>query len=294
MRVQRTRYFLAAVDTGSFRAAASQCEISQPALREQVTLLEEELNVVLLVRSRFGVHPTAAAESLIPYFTRLIAAEEAVHRMAAELSDVYRGRVTIGSIATLAEALLAPVTSRLLSQHPKLRFEISETSSTEIETAVLAGDFDIGVITSPRTRAIGGVTRTRIASASLGILVPDHHVLAERRTVEWQDLEMWPIVTMRPGTVVGQEVADRLPSAEVVVRAASGRTVKVMVQKGAGVGVLAAVDLPGLDTSLRWIPLLDTPPLEICLVHRSDSQPSASALIVRRFLEEQSLALFAS
>lgn len=290
MRVQRARYFLAAVDTGSFRAAATRCNVSQPTLREQVTLLEEELNVVLLTRSRLGVHPTEAGKSVVPYLLRLIASEEAVHRVAAEVGGAYRGRVAIGSIATLAESLLAPVTSRLLAQHPELRFEISEANSNDIEVGVLGGDFDIGVISSPRAPAIKGITRTRFAGVSLGIVVPSDHALADRRAVEWQDLEMWPIVTMRPGTVIGEEVANRLPNAEVVVKAASGRTVKVMVKNGAGVGVLAAIDIP--DNSTKWIPLMDTPQLELCLLHRSGSQPSASALTVRRFIAEQGVAMF--
>ncbi|WP_210602574.1 LysR family transcriptional regulator [Brevibacterium oceani] len=292
MKIQRVHYFLAAVDTCSFRAAAARCNVSQPTLREQVTLLEEELNVVLLTRSRFGVQPTEAGQSLIPYFLRLISSEEVIHRMAAEVGGAYRGRVTIGSIATLAESLLAPVTARLLEQHPDLRFEISEASSADIEAGVLGGDFDIGVISSPRTPATKGISRTRFAGVGLAVVVPSDHALADRRTLEWQDLEAWPIVTMRPGTVIGEELVHRLPDAEVVVRAASGRTVKVMVKNGAGVGVLAAVDNPDPGMSLKWIPLLDTPQLELCLLHRSGSQPSAAALVVRRFIAEQGVAMF--
>lgn len=291
VRIQRVRYFLAAVDTGSFRAAAVRCNVSQPTLREQVTLLEEELNVVLLTRSRSGVQPTEAGRGLIPYLLRLIASEEILHRMAAEVGGTYSGRVAIGSIAALAESLLAPVTARLLEQHPDLRFEISEASSADIEAGVLAGDFDIGVISSPRTPATRGISRTRFGGVGLGIIVPSDHALSEHRAVEWQDLEAWPIVTMRPGTVVGEEVAERLPNAEIVVRAASGRTVKVMVENGAGVGVLAAVDAPTPDMGTKWIPLLDTPQLELCLLHRSESQPSAAALVVRSFILEQGIAM---
>ncbi|WP_426937415.1 LysR family transcriptional regulator [Brevibacterium sp. LE-L] len=294
MRVQRARYFLAAVDTGSFRSAADRCQVSQPTLREQVTLLEEELNVVLLTRSKMGVRLTAAGRSIVPYFRRLIASEEAVHRMAAEMSGAYRGRVVIGSIAALAETLIAPVTSRLLAQHPDLRFEVSEASSVEIESNVLSGALDIGVISAPRTSAPKGIARTRVVEVSLGVVVPADHIFAKLKAVRWDDVESWPIVTMRPGTVIGQEVASRLPHADVVVRAASARTVRVMVQNGAGVGILAAIDFQNHDTALTRLPLLDTPRLELCLVYRTDSQPSASALIVRRFIQEQGASLVAT
>ena len=287
MRVQRARYFLAAVESGSLRAAATRCEVSQPTLREQIILLEEEIDVVLLVRSRVGVRPTPVGQGLIPHFTRLIAAEEAVHRTAAEMGGAFRGRVTIGAISALAETLLAPVASRLLEQHPDLRFEISEANSSDVEAGVLSGDLDIGVVSMPRSPAVQGLSRTRLVGIPLGIVIPCGHPLAQRKAVAWDDVEMWPVVTMRPGTVIGQLVEDRLPHADVVVKAASARTVKVMVGNGAGVGILAAVDTPTDASSLSWVPLLDTQALDICLVHRSDSQPSATALIVRRFIEEQ-------
>ncbi|WP_308297807.1 LysR family transcriptional regulator [Brevibacterium linens] len=291
MRVERARYFLAAVDTGSFRAAAERCQVSQPTLREQVTLLEEELNVVLLTRSKLGVRLTEAGRSIVPYCRRLTASEEAIHRMAAEVSGTFRGRVAIGSIAALAEVLIAPVASRLLQQHPDLRFEITEASSAEVESKVLNGALDIGIVSAPRTQPPHGITRSQVAEVGLGVVVPADHAFAEMRAIRWSNLESWPIVAMRPGTVIGQEIVSRLPDADVVVRAASARTVRVMVKNGAGIGVLAAVDFPSHDHALTWVPLLDTPPLEICLVHRTDSQPSASALVVRRFIQEQGAAL---
>lgn len=294
MRVQRARYFLAAVESGSLRAAAARCEVSQPSLREQIILLEEELDVVLLVRSRVGVRPTPVGQGLIPHFTRLIAAEEAVHRTAAEMGGAFRGRVAIGAISALAETLLAPVASRLLEQHPDLRFEISEANSSDVESGVLSGDLDIGVITRPRSPSVQGINRSRLVGVPLGIIVPGGHPLAQRRAVSWEDMEMWPIVTMRPGTVIGHLVEERLPHADVVVKAASARTVKIMVGNGAGVGILAAVDSQADDTSLIWIPLLDTQDLDICLVNRSDSQPSTTALIVRRFVEEQAARVLSS
>ena len=52
MRVERARYFLAAVETGSLRAAAARCGVSQPTIGEQLRLLEEELDVALLTAGK--------------------------------------------------------------------------------------------------------------------------------------------------------------------------------------------------------------------------------------------------
>ena len=71
----------------------------------------------------------------------------------------------------------------------------------------------------------------------------------------------------------------------------SARTVKVMVGQGAGLGVLAKFDTSADIPDLVWRPLLDAAPVELCLTQRQDSQPSRSALIVRRLILARSAEL---
>ena len=103
MRVERARYFLAAVETGSLRAAAARCGVSQPAIGQQIGLLEEELDVVLLTRSRTGVRPTPAGQALIDPMTRLVAAEDSVLGAATESGASACGKCpTPASVVTSA------------------------------------------------------------------------------------------------------------------------------------------------------------------------------------------------
>jgi DNA-binding transcriptional LysR family regulator len=291
VRVQRARYFLAAVETGSLRAAAHRCAVSQPTIGQQVALLEEELDVVLLTRSRHGVSPTAAGQALLEPLARLVAAEDAVLAAATESSGTYTGRVSIGAISVVAETLVAPVVARLRAHHPNLRFTLLEASSKSIEADVLTGDLDFGVITSPAEPVAPGLVRSPLISAPVGIVVPGDHLLAEREHVHWRDLETWPVVTMREGTVMWQRLHSSVSAPDVVIQAMSARSVKVMVAQGAGVGILApfdtSLDVPGL----RWIQLRDAEPVQICIVQRRDSQPSPSALVVRKLVNERAAEL---
>lgn len=294
MRVERARYFLAAVETGSLRAAATRCEVSQPTLGEQVSLLEEELNVVLLTRSPHGVRPTAAGQALIEPFSRLVTAEDAIHRAAADSGGLYQGRVAIGAISVAAEILVAPVVARLRADHAGLRFSVSETSSRDIEVGVLAGDLDFGVISTPASAVTTGLRRSSLFSVPLGAVVRTDHLLAQREELAWQELATWPIVTMRSGTVLWERLHENIADPDVVVQAMSARSVKVMVGHGAGVGVLAPFETSTDVPEVCWIPLRGAGPVEFCLVQRGDSRPSPSALIVRRLVEEQAEALLSA
>ncbi|MEV4805909.1 LysR family transcriptional regulator [Nonomuraea sp. NPDC049421] len=287
MRVERARYFLAAVETGSLRAAAARCGVSQPTVGQQIALLEEELDVVLLTRSRHGVHPTPAGQALIEPLRRLVAAEEAVRESAMETSGSYRGRVQIGGVTVAVETVIAPVVGRLRRYHPGLRFSVREGASAAVEAAVLDGELDFGVVTMPAGPAAPGLRRIPLASAPVGVYARTDHPLAGRDQVQWRDLESWPVVTMRAGTVMWETLHRHVPAPDVVVQAMSARTVKVMVGQGVGLGVLARFDTSADITDVVWIPLSDAEPVHLCLTQRQDSRPSPSALIVRRLIRDR-------
>ena len=55
MTLQQLTYFLAAIEHGSFSAAANELLLAQPSLSEQIRRLEAELGVPLFVRAGRGV-----------------------------------------------------------------------------------------------------------------------------------------------------------------------------------------------------------------------------------------------
>lgn len=289
--MERARYFLAAVDSGSLRSAAARCGVSQPTIGQQIALLEEELDVVLLTRGRHGVRPTSAGQAMLEPFRRLVAAEEAVRESAMASSGAYRGRVQIGGVSVVAETIVAPVVADLRRHHPGLRFAVREGASAAIEAAVLAGELDFGVVTTPMSPPAAGLQRVPLASAAVGVCARTDHPLARRDRLHWRDLETWPIVTMRAGTVLWDMLHRNVPRPDVVVQAMSARTVKVMVGQGAGVGILARFETTGDISDLVWLPLADAPPAELCLTQRQDSQPSRAALIVRGLIQAKAASM---
>lgn len=291
MRVERARYFLAAVETGSLRAAAARCGVSQPTLGQQIALLEEELDVVLLTRSRRGVRATPAGQAMVEPLRQLVAAEEAVRESALESGGAYAGRVHIGAVSVTAEMIVAPVVGHLREHRPGLRFTVREGASADIEAAIVAGELDFGVITMPLRPAATGLQRVPLLSAPVGVLARTDHPLACREDVGWHDLLNWPIVTMRAGTVLWEVLHQHVARPDVVVQAMSARTLKVMVGQGAGLGLLGGFDTSSDIGDVVWLPVRDADPIRLCLVQRQDSQPSRAALIVRRLIRTRASEL---
>ena len=75
MRFEQLRYLEAALRTGSFRQAAKELGVPQPTITNQIQRLEEDLGVVLVLRTAQGVRPTYAAERILPHAEAAIQAE---------------------------------------------------------------------------------------------------------------------------------------------------------------------------------------------------------------------------
>ena len=76
MQVRQMNYLLAVVECGSFRLAAQQLFMSQPALSQSIRALEEELGFPLLERRPDGVAPTQMGEVVYRDVKGLLAAME--------------------------------------------------------------------------------------------------------------------------------------------------------------------------------------------------------------------------
>ncbi|MFG2207206.1 LysR family transcriptional regulator [Streptomyces sp. NPDC048638] len=125
------RTFVEVYRTGSFGKAAHRLHISQPAVTQQIRMLEERVGVPLFVRHATGSRPTPAAESLARdaegpvdaldfvlqrYFgvegpsrpLRLGAPSDLVSdRILPALADMLRERVQLRTTLALSDALLA-------------------------------------------------------------------------------------------------------------------------------------------------------------------------------------------
>ncbi|HAL36663.1 MAG TPA: LysR family transcriptional regulator, partial [Polaromonas sp.] len=65
MDLRRLEYFVAVAEAGSFSKGAAALHMSQPALSQQVALLEQETGQRLFTRNGRGVEPTDAGLALL-------------------------------------------------------------------------------------------------------------------------------------------------------------------------------------------------------------------------------------
>jgi DNA-binding transcriptional LysR family regulator len=100
MALLQLSYFLAAVEHGSFSAAAEALYIAQPSLSEQIKRLEKELGVTLFVRTNRRLVLTEAGQLLLPSAQRAVAAAREAAESVREVRTLSGGSVAFGTFST--------------------------------------------------------------------------------------------------------------------------------------------------------------------------------------------------
>ena len=121
MELRHLRYFIAVAEESSLGRAAHRLHVSQPALSQQISDLEDELGLKLFTRNSRGVELTEAGRVFLIGGRRvLVAAKEAAER-AHEAAKGERGRLVIGSLGAAIVSSLSGVCPGFVSSIRWLR-----------------------------------------------------------------------------------------------------------------------------------------------------------------------------
>jgi len=144
MDIHLLKSFTEIYRAGSVSFAAQNLSITQPALTQQMQLLERELKTQLFDRSRKGMRPTAAGEKLYAH------AREILARMA-ELETTFEPskqteQITFAVGETLASHFIPGLLTNLRRTHPRTRFRVVESHLTEIRRLLAADEVDFAFL----------------------------------------------------------------------------------------------------------------------------------------------------
>lgn len=149
MTLQQLTYFIAAVEHGSFSAAAGALYIAQPSLSEQIKRLENELGVALFIRTNRRLVLTEAGQYLLPEAQRtLAAAREAVDSVRG-VRTLTGGTVAFGSFSSAHHLLLTELIADFRGRHPHVRVRAVGLNSSDVADAVRDGTLEAGLIALP-------------------------------------------------------------------------------------------------------------------------------------------------
>jgi DNA-binding transcriptional LysR family regulator len=119
-RLKGMSVFAKVVELGSFTAAARQLHLSVSSISQIVAKLEDALQVKLLNRSTRSIGLTEAGKIYYQGCRRMLAEATQVHEQLYAFNNTPIGVLRIGSSSTMAQNVLAGMTSDMLREYPGL------------------------------------------------------------------------------------------------------------------------------------------------------------------------------
>jgi DNA-binding transcriptional LysR family regulator len=126
LKLRDLRLLLALNDWGSMAKAASHLNLTQSAVSKAISELEHTLGVRLFDRTPKGIEPTAYGQALlrgsVGVFDEL---RQSVNEIE-HLADPAAGELRIGCAPPMTWGIVPIVIDRLVRQHPRLAFRVTE------------------------------------------------------------------------------------------------------------------------------------------------------------------------
>jgi DNA-binding transcriptional LysR family regulator len=268
---RRLRYFVAVAETTHFGRAAEQMNVVQSAVSQQIKLLEDELGVKLLERSRPNVKLTESGRQFLPACRRvLMQAEEAV-RVARQAECGHLGRIRCSFVDNALWSLLPPLVRAYRDRYPAVEVELHPMDRDAQIKALEDRATDVALIPVPEP--VGDFQSDLFAEAPLVVGLPNGHPLCVHRAVPIAMLAECPLVAFPAG--MGARLSEIVVSAcftagfapRVAQEAAQMHTQLALVAAGFGIcfvpGWVAATDFqnvqfrpvirPSLPYGLRFV-----------------------------------------
>ena len=177
--------FVAVAERNSFRQAANDLFISQPALSRRIDKLEEALGVKLFERTTRRVQLTNVGQAfLVNVRDALNGLEDAVLGVA-DLAAHRTGTVTLACVPSAVWHFLPDVLKRYTAQFPKIRVRVHDESAQDVLNLVLTGEADFGICFTGAENP--EINFQPIYVESYVLAMRRDHPLAGRKKLSWKD-----------------------------------------------------------------------------------------------------------
>ena len=288
MELQQLKYFVAVAETEHVARAAQRLHISQSPLSRQIRQLEEHLGLQLFERVKQRVRLTPAGRDFLVQARDLLAQAERIEERARQVGKGEACSLSIGYCeGIIHNGRLPAALRRFRSTHPRVNLKLSAMRSAEQIDALERSVIDIACAYN-RPKPNESLMSRLLTSESFVLALADDHPLAERTTIEPDDLDGMPWIALPKS--INPAARERFLAAcascgftpDIQYEVADVSTTLGLVGARLGVAIMQAsmrrMSPPGVVFKpIDWLPLV----VEIHLLWRSRAQTAG----VRHFLQ---------
>lgn len=250
MEFKALEYICAISEAKTISQAAKNLFISQPALSQYLSKIEQSLGTPVFVRSGSVMTLTSAGEILIREGRSLLMARKQMLGQISSLSSGTEETLRFGVSPFYSKYYLPLLLPYYRANYPHIHLNIVEQNSTELEQLVLDGNLDLCFIPAEPMRE--GLTYHPISMEQIMIALPPQHpanaLAIPSPGIPYLDigfLNNEPFVELLP-TLKFSKMSQRILrhfsiTPNVIYQSVNWDTVCMLVARGIGAGFLPEV-----------------------------------------------------
>ncbi|PVE64587.1 LysR family transcriptional regulator [Priestia megaterium] len=185
MDLKSLKTFKLIATNGSFQQAAQEQNYAQSTVTMQIKKLEEDLGVKLFERGK-KIALTEAGRVLLEEITPLLFSAESIRQKLTSYDKGEAGMIRMGAIEPTTSLMLPSVIVPFLKDKHHVKFELEIGNTNNLGHRVARGELDFAICSIPSAEE--NLVFTQWFEETLGLLVPEHHPLANREVINFSDL----------------------------------------------------------------------------------------------------------
>ncbi|HET6214253.1 MAG TPA: LysR family transcriptional regulator [Micromonosporaceae bacterium] len=174
--LEQIRTFLAVASREHVTHAAQVLRLSQPAVTQQVQLLERALGVRLLERVGRSVRLTGAGVEVAGACLLIMRALENLENVVQAVRGLDLGSVSIGASHLAATYFLPSIITDFVAAHPRINVGVVVGDADDVCHQVASGQLECGLIEGAPNPPGAGLVRARVAATEVVIVTHPRHL----------------------------------------------------------------------------------------------------------------------
>ena len=288
--LRQMRVFAAVARHLSFTRAAQELHLTQPAVSQQVSLLEEEVGMPLFEQRGRKIALAPAGMELLRYATQVTELLREAGETLAAMRGLKRGVLKLGAVST-AKYFAPTLLSAFKPAYPEVTIKFTVANREEIVKLLGANELDLVIMGRPPREL--DTTAEPFARHPLVIIASPEHPLAHRRRIPLKSLtrESFIIREQGSGTRASMEhvFRERAVTFRASMEVSSNETIKQAVMAGMGLSFISSHTI-GLEAEAGKLAILDVAGLPVVrdwyVIHLREKILSPIAAAFRGYLLE--------
>lgn len=190
MTFQQIECFLEVAACGNFHQAADNLYLSQPTLSRQISSLESELGVLLLIRDKKNTTLSDIGRELLPYFQELYDAHGAFDKKVHSAIDSYSKHLVIGLQENqIFSKKLENALNTFRSKHPDVQVFIRAVDIKEDYESLMDRSIDCLIFLSTTIPQTERINQFSLFSDNMCLAVPASHPNAYLDEISYEEIK---------------------------------------------------------------------------------------------------------